>query len=58
MKKYDVRCWINADGTVVKCSMVIFANNANEACKICKDCVKENFGWNIFRLVAKRVGGV
>ena len=55
MKNYDVRYWIKANRAEVEHSMVIFANDAKEACKICKDRVKENCGRNAFRPVAKRV---
>lgn len=55
MKDYKVRYVIKADRTEVECSMIVSANNAKEACKICKDRVKENFRWNAFRPVAKRV---
>lgn len=55
MKNYDVRYVIKADNTEVECSMTVSANNAKEACKICKDRVKENFRWNAFRPIAKRV---
>ena len=55
MRNYEVRYWIKADRTEVGCSMIVSANNAKEACKICKDCVKENFRWKAFRPVAKRV---
>ena len=56
MKIYEVRYSIKAGRSEVRCSMIVSANNAKEACKICKDRVKENFRWNAFRPVAKRVG--
>ena len=42
MKNYYVRYWIKANRTEVEYSMIVFANDAKEACKICKDRVKEN----------------
>ena len=56
MKNYDVRYWIKANRAEVEYSMIVFAKDAKEACKICKDRVKENCGRNAFRPVAKRVG--
>lgn len=55
MKNYDVRYWIKANRTEVEYSMIVFANNAKEACQICKERVKENCGRNAFRPEAKRV---
>ena len=55
MKEYKVRYWIKANGGEFAYYMTVFANNAKEACKICKDRVKENCGRNAFRPVAKRL---
>lgn len=52
MKNYDVRYWIKANRSEVEYSMIVFAK---EACRICKDRVKENCGRNAFRPVAKSV---
>lgn len=57
MKHYDVRYWIKANRREVEYSMIVFANNAKEACQICKERVKENSGRNAFRPEAKRVEG-
>ena len=55
MKNYDVRYWIKANRAEVEYSMIVFAKDAKEACRICKDRVKENCGRNAFRPVAKIV---
>jgi hypothetical protein len=54
MKNYDVRYWIKANRAEVEYSMIVFAKDAKEACRICKERVKENCGRNAFRPVAKR----
>jgi hypothetical protein len=55
MKNYDVRYWIKANRAEVEYSMIVFAKDAKEACRICKERVKENCGRNAFRPAAKRV---
>ena len=47
---------LSSNRAEVEYSMIVFAKDAKEACKICKDRVKENCGRNAFRPGAKRVG--
>lgn len=55
MKDYNVRYWIKAYRTEVEHNMFVTANNAKDACAICKALVKEKTGRNAFRPVAKRI---
>jgi len=54
MKYYNVYYLIRVDGDEVEQFIDLFANNAKEACELCKEFVKEYYGQVAIRPVAKR----
>lgn len=52
MKYYNVYYLIREDGDEVEHSIDLFANNAKEACELCKEFVKECYGQVAIRPVA------
>lgn len=53
MKNYQVFYWIKKNSHEYLEHMFVSANNAKEACKICKEHVKEQTGRNAFRPTTK-----
>ena len=53
MKNYQVFYWIKKNSREYLDHMFVSANNAKEACRICKEQVKEQTGRNAFRPTTK-----
>ncbi len=53
MKNYQVFYWIKKNRHEYLEHMFVMASNAKEACKICKEQVKEQSGRNAFRPTTK-----
>lgn len=53
MKSYQVFYWIKKNRHEYLEHMFVSANNAKEACQVCKDQVKEQTGRNAFRPTTK-----
>ena len=53
MKNYQVFYWIKKNSHEYLEHMFVSANNAKEACRICKEQVKEQTGRNAFRPTTK-----
>ena len=49
MKNYQVFYWIKTDSREYLEHMFVSANTAKDACRICKEQVKEQTGRNAFR---------
>lgn len=53
MKNYQVFYWIKKNSREYLEHMFVSANNAKDACRICKEQVKEQTGRNAFRPTTK-----
>lgn len=53
MKNYQVFYWIKKNNREYLNHMFVSADNAKEACKVCKQQVKEQTGRNAFRPTTK-----
>lgn len=53
MKSYQVFYWIKKDSREYLEHMFVCANTAKDACRICKEQVKEQTGRNAFRPTTK-----
>lgn len=53
MKNYQVFYWIKTDSREYLEYMFVSANTAKDACRICKERVKEQTGRNAFRPTTK-----
>lgn len=53
MKQYEVFYWIKKNSREYLEHMSVIANSAKDACRICKEQVKEQTGRNAFRPTTK-----
>ena len=56
-KSYKVFYYIKANGRETMHHMFVMADNSKDACKICKEVVKEKTGRNAFRPKTKAPAG-